>query len=145
MNNVIITTKKTNLVFLITSLAGALLTVVIGFQFVELAEEATSRWMFSTADKFENLAVLLFVLAGVEVGFALLESTTFADVYSDRIVGKGMHWLKVMEFDLTYDQITNISCRGMYLYINVSGERYRITTSVNRAKEIFDYYRSLKK
>lgn len=87
---------------------------------------------------------MLFIFAFINLLYKLMVSSTFANIYSNKIVGKGLQQLTVKDFDLSFMQVTDISCTGRFLDINTAAGKYKVVTSANLAKEIFHYYNAMK-
>lgn len=144
MSEPIITTKNTNAAYLIAGLIESLLYVGIGMYCLELRKDFIASWRFSYADTMNTCAILLFIFGAINFLYKLIASTSFADVYSSKIVGKGLQQFVVKDFDLNFSQVTDISCTGRFLNINTPAGKYKIVTNANRAKEVFDYYNTRK-
>ncbi|MDD7653018.1 MAG: hypothetical protein SOY32_05320 [Candidatus Faecousia sp.] len=136
MNRIVMTTKKTNIAFLASSLISSLLFFGLGIYLMNLSDRAWGQ----NATTLKTAAVTLWIVALVHILVDISFATSYADVYEDRIVGKGIQQLFVREFNLDYGQITDISCTGGRLYISTPGGKYKIITNAAKAKEVFDYY-----
>ena len=94
--------------------------------------------------KLYGIVLMLGVLLVVDILLAavpLLRSKTYVEVFEDHMEGMGMQqWLKLMNFKLSNDKITNVTCNGLDIYIYTNGGKYRVTTDVKTAKAVFDYY-----
>lgn len=136
MNRIVMTTKKTNLAFLVSSLISSLLFVGVGIYLMNLSDQTWGQNAATLQTGAVTIWIVTLVYTLVEISFA----TSYADVYEDRIVGKGIQQFFVREFNLDYGQITDVSCTGGRLFISTPGGKYKIITNVAKAKEVFDYY-----
>ena len=71
-------------------------------------------------------------------------STSYANVYADKIIGKGIQQFVIKDFNLNYKQIIDISYTGRAIRISTAGGEYKIISNTQKAKEIFDYYNQIK-
>lgn len=145
MNKLIMTTKKTNTAYLIAGLIESLLYAGIALYCLQLKEDMIVEWRFSYADTLNTCAIVLFFFAAINFLYKLSASTSYADVYSNKIAGKGIQLFAVKDFDLNFDQVTDISCTGRFLNINTPAGKYKVITNAACAKEIFEHYNSAKK
>lgn len=132
MNNPILTTRKTSTEKFIGDLISAVIFVIIGLWF---------SWPF-------------LLLALIDFLYHWMQFNTYADVYQDRIIGKGMQKIAQQSFDLRFDQIVDMSQskgflnlgsgNGVFLVINTAGGSYQIVTKPDRANEIMEFYRKKK-
>ncbi|MBQ2887946.1 MAG: hypothetical protein IJE29_03365 [Firmicutes bacterium] len=153
MENPIITTKKTSILYLANQIPKDIAFVIIGIFCQSMVERLRYNWEFSAANNMGTAAELCFIVACLSFTYHVMVSQTVAEVYSDKIVGKGMQKLSVKSFDLRYDQITEISTsKGLlnvetgscvFLVINTSGNEYKIITTPDRAKEIMEHYNDM--
>ncbi len=146
MNRVVITTKKSNKAYLI---AGILVAVLFaGFAMYlnsYIGNMSSFELAFSkTASSISTCVTILYIVAFVELMWTILCAMSYADVYEDKIVGKGMEKLNLRDFHLDYSQITDISYSGLNLYISTVGGKYKIITNAVKAKEVFNYYNKVK-
>lgn len=135
MNQPILTTKGTNKAYLITNLLPNFFIIALGFFLIDKGEE-----MWWKAADYNYAALIAFAIALISTFIDVYHSTCFAEVYSDKIVGKGIQNFQVVDFNFTYEQITNITYTGPKLYIEIVGSKYKIITNEKTSKEIFDYY-----
>lgn len=136
MNRIVMTTKKTNIVFLVISLLTSLAFVFLGVFLMDLSDQTWGQ----NAATLKTTAIIAWVMSLIYLLVDISFATSYADVYEDRIVGKGIQQLVVRDFNLDYGQITDISCTGRNLYISTPGGKYKIITNAPKAKEVFDYY-----
>lgn len=144
MNNIVYTTKKTNVAYLIAGIVESLVYAGIGIYCLQLKEDMLSSWQFDYANTLGIASVFSFISAFINLLYKLMSSSTFADIYCDKIVGKGLRQLIATDFDLSFQQITDISYTGRFLNINTAAGKYKIVTNAKRAKEIFDHYNTIK-
>ena len=153
MENPIITTRKTGMLYLANQIPNDIAFLVIGIFCLSRVEPLRYNWEFSAADTMNTIAILCFFLAFLSFTYHIMVYKTVADVYSDKIVGKGLQKLAVKSFDLRYDQITEITTsKGLlnietgacvFVVINTTGSEYKIITTPDRAKEIMEHYNGM--
>lgn len=139
-----LSTKKTNILYLIIGLVSFVIDIALYAYCMQLSDELHSRWKFDSAETMATIGCIILFFGLVTFAYYMLGFRTFADVYSDRIVGKGMQHFIVKDFDLSYSQITDVSFSGQMLYINTAGGKYKIVTNAQRAKEVFEYCNQIK-
>ena len=140
MGEILFTTKKTNMAYLIYGIIESLIFAGIGIYFLSLRDNLISAWNYSAAETMQTCSTVFLILAAVNVMYKAMSSATFADVYNDKIVGKGIQKLAFKEFDLDYQQISDISVSHNYLSINTAAGTYKVVASQARSKEIFAFY-----
>lgn len=164
MNNPILTTRKTSNGKFIKDRIGIVIGIVVGFfisrYFFNMAEKAEELWRFSDARDIRSagvsLIIAIIVISALEFVYYYMQFQTYADVYQDRIVGKGMEKIVMQSsFDLRFDQIVDISQnngflnvgsgKSVFLVIKTAGGSYQISTTSDRAKEIMEFYRKNKR
>lgn len=148
----ILTTRKTNLVYLIPNLVVDILIDggAAGFFFMRGMELYASYWYRSEGETLQKIATIFFLLGVLSGIYHVMVSRTYADVFEDRITGIGMQGVQCKSFELRFDQIVGISVSkgilniesggGVFLVINTSAGSYKIITTEARAKEILKYY-----
>ena len=144
MDKIIMTTKKTNTPYLIAGLIESLLYAGIAFYCLQLKEDMIDAWHFSYANTLNTCAIILFISAAINFLYKLSASTSFVDVYCNKITGKGIQQFIVRDFELNFEHVTDISCTGRFLYINTPAGKYKIITNATCAKEIFSHYNTIK-
>lgn len=148
MNKAIISTKGTTKALAISALVtfGMGLAFFIGALFfvVSKINSYPSYILDRVGGKLFGIVAVFGVLLIVDMLIAaapLLRSKTYVDVFEDHLEGMGMQQgLKLINFKLSNDKIVNVTCNGVDIYIHTNGEKYRVTTDVKTAKEIFDHY-----
>lgn len=144
MNNVKLTTKKTGMTHLIVGIIESLVFAGIGFYCLRSVDVLKAAWKMGAADTANTAGSLFLLIAFINLMYALLVNASYADVYGDKIVGKGIQMIALKDFDLNFNQISDISCSGQFLSINTPAGKYKVVTNASRAKEIFEYYNSIK-
>ncbi len=145
MKRVIISTKKSNTAFLIIGVTGALVFAGAGMYFSSYVSKMNPYMAaFSkTASTASTCATLLYIVAFVEFLWTILSAMSYADVYEDKIVGKGLEKFNLRDFHLDYSQITDVSYSGLNLFISTTSGKYKIITNAVKAKQVFDYYNKM--
>ena len=148
----ILTTRKTNLSYLIPNLVVDFLIDggLAGFFYMRGAELYASYWYRSEGEALQKLSAMFFLLAVLSAVYHIMVSRTYANVFEDRITGSGMQGIQCKSFDLRLDQIADLSTsKGIlnletgacvYLVINTPAGNYKIITTEARANEIIEYY-----
>ena len=155
MHNPILTTRKTSTGKLISDLISAGIGIAVAFWLFKQIHKLESRWMFSEANTIEKLASVILVITLIDFLYHLMQFKTYADVYQERIVGKGIQKIALQSFDLRFDQIVDISRskgflniesgNSVFLMVNTAGGSYKIVTKPDRANEIVEFYRKNKR
>lgn len=151
MNNPILTTRKTSTGKFVANLFGDGIGVAIAIWCFKQVDKLERYWKFSEAKAIEKLAIVMLMLSAVEFLYHLMLFSTYADVYEDRIAGKGIEKFVVQStFDLRFDQIVSISQnkgflntksdKNAFLMINTAAGSYKISTTAERANEIMEFY-----
>lgn len=136
----LLTTKGTNTQSIVMACVGAIIDVIFIIWMCSFFSDLPSYQLKKMTGLmiFEILVVLAMVLWTVRC-FGVCQS--YVDVYEDRMEGKAVQNLvQIREFRLRYDQITNITYRGLNVYIHTPGGKYMIITNAATAKEIFELY-----
>lgn len=136
----LLTTKGTNTQSIVGACISALVDVVfiiwLCVFFSDLSDYQLKK--MTGVLIFEILIILAMSLFTVRQ-FGICQS--YVDVYEDRMEGKAIqNGFQIREFRLRYDQISNITYRGLSVYIDTPGGKYRILTNARTAKEIFELY-----
>ena len=153
MENTFITTKNTGVKYLASQLLSDAIFVIIGIFCQSKVEPLRRSWEFSAANTMSTIAVICFIVAFLSVIYHIMVFTTVAEVSGGKITGKGLQKIALKEFNLRYDQITEMSTsKGMlnvetgacvFLVINTVGGEYKVITTPERAKEITDHFHSV--
>lgn len=148
----VLTTKKTNLGYLIPNLVVDVLIDggLAGFCYMRGAELYASYWYRNEGEALQKVAIMFFLLGLLSALYHVMIFRTFADVFTDRIAGTGMQGIQSKSFALRFDQISDISTsKGIlnletgactFLVINTPAGNYKIITTEARANEIIEYY-----
>ena len=140
MNHLILTTQKTNKAYVVAGLIESLIYFGIGMYFLPLSEKTHGK----NASTLVTATSVMCIVAIINFLNKLSFSTSYVNVYTDKILGKGIQQLVVRNFELNYKQINDISYTGRTIRIATSGGEYKIITNAEKAKEIFDYYNQIK-
>lgn len=158
MNHTILTTRNTTKKWFFSKRISVAIEAGVGVLIMmwlfKKADELESVWRFSDANEVGSLAVQLgfvtLVIVVLEAAYYYMQYTSYADVYQDRIAGKGMQTLMLKDFDLRFDQIVNISQnngflsagteKNVFLEINTVGGNYKIRTTADCAREIMEFF-----
>lgn len=148
MDKAIISTKGTTKALVMSGLVslGTGLVIFIGILcfVVNKINSYPSYVMNRVSGKLFGVVAILGVLLIVDMLIAavpILKSKTYVEVFENHMEGMGMQQgLKLMNFKLSNEKITNVTCNGMDIYIHTNGGKYRVTSDVKTAKEVFDYY-----
>lgn len=159
MNDMLLTTRNTSKGKFISDMIGVGIGFIVLFCLAlynfSMADKAEDLWKFSAAEDLRSAGVALMFVAFVgsilEFAYYFLHFQTYADVYQDRIVGKGIEKFVVQaSFDLRFDQIMDVSQnkgflnagagKNAFLVINTTGGSYKISTTAQRADEIMAFF-----
>ncbi len=154
MKKLINTTKKTSLPYLAGHLIEDALFFGIGIFCSQKVDTLRAHWRFGEAQTMETVSVLLFIFAFLSLVYHLMVSGTYADVYCEKIIGKGVEKITVKNFNLSFTQITDITRTkgflnseagaGEFLVISTASGSYKIITTSAKAQEIITYYNEIK-
>lgn len=140
MDNPIITTKGTTKSYRIMSLFGGGTLIFLGYRFISYSQEV---WGKRSSQAF-FIGLLLWFFALLLAFVVATKATSYVDVFADKIIGKGIQKTsggsKVVDFNLSYEEIVSITCDVSNLYVVTAHEKFQIITNADKAKEIFDYY-----
>lgn len=151
----VLTTRKTNIGYLILDLGGNIIVdgILAAFCFIRGEELYETYWYRSEGTALQNLGIVIFILAILSGIYHAMVARTYVDIFEDRIVGNGMQGIQCKSFILRYDQISDISVSkgflnlesgsGTFLVINTPAGNYKIITSKARAEEIAAYFSNL--
>lgn len=150
MERKILTTRKTNIGYLVGQLLGDAVLVALGVFSMNKAATLRDYWRFSDAETMSTVAVICFIFAFLSFVYHIMVSSTYIDVQSDRITGKGMQKISLKSINLSMEKITDLSISkgflnvesgsGVFLVINTTAGSYKVVTNEARAKEIVEYY-----
>lgn len=150
----ILTTRKTNLLYMITELlSDGIITVGLASFFLIRAEELyASYWYRSEGETLQRVGFIVLFFGLLSICYHAMVSRTYVDIFGDHISGSGMQGIQCKSFELRFDQIVDLSvskgflnlesCGGAFLVINTAAGNYKIITTDARAKEIVGYYTS---
>lgn len=144
MNDVIISTKNTNTKYKNTGIVCAVLMCVLGFLIL-------CGYFFLRSHSSDDTLIAVLLLGLFFIGDGIITATlryinasSYVDIYSDRLVGKGIQNFSPLDFNLKFEQIGNISVEGIWIHIHTNSGTYKVMTDKNTATEIFNYYTELK-
>lgn len=162
MNHTIFTTRNTSKGRFVQNMIGVAISTIFlywcAMRMAKTADELERLWRFSEAESVGTSAIMLIVVATVsavlETLYHMMHFKSHADVYQDRIVGKGIQKIALQDFDLRLDQIVDISQtkgflnvgkdKNTFLVINTASGGYKISTTVDCASQIMEFYRKNK-
>lgn len=140
MDNVIISTKKTNDKYKNTGITCAVLTAILGLI-------AIIGYMYLSEHSSEDSLIFLLLVGLFLIGDGIItatlryiNSTSFVDIYEDRITGKGIQNFSPMDFNIKHEQVNNITTEGIWIHIHTTSGIYKIMTDKETAAEVFSYY-----
>ena len=152
MNQPVLSSRSTSGANLLSGFLSLGIDFVVFFWLGSLADKMEESWKFSEAEDTRTMAIILLGVGLVYFVYNVMQSKTYADVYPDRICGKGLQNFMLKEYDLRFDQIVEISqskgflnCgtgSGVYLVVTTMGGKYNILTKPACAKEIMEYFQS---
>lgn len=150
MEKPILTTRETNKASKLSAIISGIIDVVFVifvWNFFKSKMDALPAYMHDDFMKemFGTIAVLAVMacLALIYTAYQFMICRSYVDVYEDRLVGRGIqNGYQLLDFDLSYDKITNITCSGIHLFIHTPGGKYKIVTNVQTAGEVFQFFHS---
>lgn len=148
MEQPIITTNGTNQASKLSAKLSALLPIIFAIAIFSFFRGQLEPYPKYVQEKIlEDCAGLIIISAisflalSMFVIYQFLITTSYVNVYADRMEGKGIqNVIQVVDFKLSYSQITSVTSMGNSVYINTPGGKYRILTDAKTAAEIFAYY-----
>ena len=88
MDNIIMTTKKTNTPYLIAGLIESFLYAGIAFYCLQLKADMIDAWRFSSAKTLNTCAIVLFIFAAINFFVLSLHYDSKGTSYSREAYGK---------------------------------------------------------
>ena len=148
MNQLIISTRDTTRSYIMAGLCLFALDAVLLLCIVWPAARDISCYSENLQDSIpgELKSALVFGILGciytAAIGaVSILGSRTYVEVFEDHIEGVGFReGIRLMDFNLSIERITNVTYKGSDLYFHSSGEKYRVRTNARTAKEIFAHF-----
>lgn len=145
------TTRKTSKKYLIGKLIEDACYVGISiFLFIRADKLIDSYWYRSDGENVLKAGFILLFIGALSLIYHAMVSTTYVDLFEDRIVGTGMQKIQIKSFSLRFDQICGISVSkgflnvesgsGVFLVINTLAGDYKVITTAKYANEIAEYY-----
>lgn len=152
MKTLLLTTRDTNKVSKISAIISGILDIVFVILAFAFFNNQQNSLPTSLRDDFVKESAGLIILVAVAFGAMIIYTAyqfvicrSYVDVYSDRVEGKGIQNVyQVIDFSLSYDKITNITCAGIYVHIHTAGGQYKILTNAETAKKVYEYYNSVR-
>ena len=136
----ILSTKGTNNSYKTKGMIGALMMIGLGIVFLIL-------YFFLSSKSSDNKLVAVFVLSMLSFFDGLIQlvkNNTFAksylEIYSDKISGKGIQQLNVVDFTLPIQKVQSITIEGFNINVNTLSGTYKIISDKETAEKVFKYY-----
>lgn len=154
MEHHILSTKGAGRKYLVSKLIGDIIFAGIGFFFLSKVETLQNNWQFSLAETASKSATVFFLLALLFATYHIMIATTVAELYDDKIVGKGLQKIMLKDFHLRFEQITEIATtKGVlmetatcvFLAINTASGEYKVLATPEAAAKIRDHFNATRK
>lgn len=148
MNKPLITTAGTNKMMKVSAFVYAIAAVLFAIFIYNFFSNQIASYPKYAQEIYLQEAAGLIIFEVIICGFMLIYAAylwatcrSYVNVYEDRLEGKGIQNVyQIVDFSLSYDKITNVTCTSMYIYIHTPGGKYKIVSNVQTAKEVFNYY-----
>ena len=140
MDNVIISTKNTNTKYKNMGIICAVLICLVGILII------CGCFFLDSPSSVGSLPVLLlpglFLLCGgiITAVLSRINASSYVDIYSDRLVGRGIRNFSPLDFNLKSAQVTGISVGGIRIHIHTAAGTYKVMTNKETAAKIAEYY-----
>ncbi len=139
MKKAILSTRKTDTKRTTAAIAMSIIMCIMGIVVIAF-------YVFAADYIFDNSMIFilflgLFVIADgiVMIAINCFYAKTYIDIFEDRIEGKGLQGMSLMDFNIKMDRIVNISVENMFIYIHTASGKYKIRTSKDTATKVFSY------
>lgn len=140
MDNVIISTKNTNTKYKNTGIASAVLICLVGILIVCGCFFLDSHSSGGSLTVLLLLGLFLFCDGIITAVLRFINASSYVDIYSDRLVGRGIRNFSPLDFNLKSVQVTGISVVGIRIHIHTAAGTYKIMTNKETAAKIAEYY-----
>lgn len=140
MDNVIISTKNTNTKYKNTGIARAVLIYLVGILIVCGCFFLDSHSSGGSLTVPLLLGLFLFCDGIITAVLRFINASSYVDIYSDRLVGRGIRNFSPLDFNLKSVQVTGISVVGIRIHIHTAAGTYKIMTNKETAAKIAEYY-----
>ena len=147
-NRLILTTKGTNWMQLIFYLLSCIIIISMPIAYHLELNDSLSHYSDYARELFWEekggnvlLVYAIFFIPDIFIILELLNCRAYVNVYEDRMEGRGIQgFYHIMDFNLKYDKIVNVSREKACLFIHTSNGKYKIYTDFKTGKQIFDYF-----
>ncbi len=147
MNTPILTTRDTNKISKVFAIISGILDIVLAafvFSFFKKRIDSVPYYMQDAYTEeisgFIGFAAIAFIAAIFYSVYQFVICRSYVDVYENRLEGKGIQNVyQIVDFNLSYDNITSVTCRGPYLNIQTPGSKYKILTNVKTAQKVYSH------
>lgn len=140
MNGVILTTKGTTKSYRSRGIIGGVIMGVAGLFVLIIFFVFSSRVHDNRLVFFLIIALFMLFDAFVTIAVKCAYARSYVDIYGDRLVGKGIRGLNVVDFNIQRSQVSNITAEGSTININTVSGAYKIITNKDTAQKVFYYY-----
>ena len=140
MDNVIISTKNTNTKYKNTGIARAVLICLVGILILCGCFFLDSHSSGGSLTVLLLLGLFLFCDGIITAILRFINASSYVDIYSDRLVGRGIRNFSPLDFNLKSVQVTGISVVGIRIHIHTAAGTYKIMTNKETAAKIAEYY-----
>lgn len=140
MDKVIISTKNTNTKYKNTGITRAVLICLVGILIVCGCFFLDSHSSGGSLTMLLLLGLFLFCDGIITAVLRFINASSYVDIYSDRLVGRGIRNFSPLDFNLKSVQVTGISVVGIRIHIHTAAGTYKIMTNKEIAAKIAEYY-----
>lgn len=142
MNGLILSTKGTAKNYRNRGIIGGLILCMVGLFLTIIYGVFRSRSSAQVLVLILILGLLIIFDGFYTIMRNCIFSTTYLDIYSDRISGKGAQKLNMQNFNAGLNQISNITVNGICIDVSIGANTYRIFSDKETASKVLNYYGS---
>lgn len=147
MNTPILTTRDTNKISKVFAIISGILDILFAvfiLNFFKKRIDAVPGYMRDDyTEAISGLIALVAIALAASLFYAAYQFVicrSYVDVYENRLEGKGIQNVyQIVDFNLSYDNITSVTCRGLYIHIQTPGGKFKILSNAETAQKVYSH------